>query len=86
MIISDEITAEQLQELAKDTKLTFKPKTDINVVNIKPFQESDTIKKIGGVYISKIEAMKDNQLENPANFKYFKYGLPIPNMDPEFKS
>lgn len=30
--------------------------------------------------------MKDKVELRPTNFKYFKYGLPIPNMDPGFKT
>jgi len=43
------------------------------------------MKKISGVYISKFEEMKDNSEARPDEFKYFKYGLTIPNMDPGFK-
>jgi hypothetical protein len=55
-------------------------------VRVKQFEEVKTLKKIGGVYISKYNEMLENPDVRPAEFKYFKYGLPMPNLDPEFKS
>lgn len=55
-------------------------------MRVKQFEDVKSLKKIGGVYISKFNEMLENPELRPAEFKYFKYGLTIPNLDPEFKT
>ena len=82
------LSSEELSNEISPETLNFKQKTEIDVVKIrvKQFEEVKTMKKIGGVFISKYNEMIENPEIRPSNFKYFKYGLPVPNLDPEFKS
>jgi len=85
---NQEVSSETITDIVQQERLDFNAKTEIDIVQLrtKDFEEIKSLKKIGGVYISKFEEMKDNTEARPADFKYFKYGLPIPNIDPEFKS